>query len=44
LNALTGIDITIDCFIILILENSDDLGHVTRKIVSESSKPVLLLN
>ncbi|MDN5845580.1 MAG: sodium/solute symporter [Candidatus Nitrosocosmicus sp.] len=26
------------------LGNSDDLGHVTRKILSESNKPVLLLN
>jgi nucleotide-binding universal stress UspA family protein len=26
------------------LGNSDDLGHVTRKILSKSNKPVLLLN
>jgi nucleotide-binding universal stress UspA family protein len=26
------------------LGNSDDLGHVTRKILSEYNKPVLLLN
>lgn len=26
------------------LGNSDDLGHVTRKILSKSSKPILLLN
>ena len=26
------------------LGNSNDLGHVTRKILSESNKPVLLLN
>ena len=26
------------------LGNADDLGHITRKILSESNKPVLLLN
>jgi urea-proton symporter len=26
------------------LGNSNDLGHVTRKILSEYNKPVLLLN
>ncbi|HKO65343.1 MAG TPA: universal stress protein [Candidatus Nitrosocosmicus sp.] len=26
------------------LGNSDDLGHITRKIPSKSGKPILLLN
>ena len=42
----TANDLNVD-FIVLGtkgLGNSDDLGHVTRKILSESNKPVLLLN
>ena len=42
----TANDLNVD-FIVLGtkgLGNSDDFGHVTRKILSESNKPVLLLN
>jgi urea-proton symporter len=42
----TANDLNVD-FIVLGtkgLGNSDDLGHVTRKILHESNKPVLLLN
>ena len=42
----TANDLNVDIIVLgtIGLGNSDDLGHVTRKILSESNKPVLLLN
>jgi urea-proton symporter len=42
----TANDLNVDFIVLgtIGLGNSDDLGHVTRKILSESNKPVLLLN
>ena len=42
----TANDLDVDIIIVGTkgLGNSDELGHVTREILSKSSKPVLLLN
>ena len=42
----TANDLNVDIIVLgtIGLGNSDDLGHVTRKVLSKSNKPVLLLN